>query len=70
MLIENEMEVQLQMMRTSGLGRRKPWTVTKHSMDNLKKIITYLSHVQSIDLLSENLEHDDCNRPFKGHTEG
>jgi hypothetical protein len=57
------------MMRTSGLGRRKSWDVTKHSMDNLKKIITYLSHMQSIDLLSENLEHDDYNRPLKGHTE-
>jgi hypothetical protein len=42
----------------------------KLSKDNLKKIITYLSHMQSIDLLTENLEHDDYNRPLKGHTQG
>ena len=57
-------------MRTSDLGNRKPWAITKHSMDNLKKIITYLSNMQSIDLLSENLEHDDYNGPLKGHTNG
>lgn len=58
------------MMRTSGLWRREPWAVTKLSKDNLKKIITYLSHMQYIDLLTENLKHDDYNRPLKGHTQG
>lgn len=58
------------MIRTSGLERRKPWAVTKHSMDNLKKIITYLSHMQSIEPLSENLDHNYYNRLLKGHTEG
>lgn len=58
------------MIRNSGLGRRKPWAVTKHSMDNLKKIISHLSHMQSIDPLSENLKHNDYNRAFKEHTEG
>jgi hypothetical protein len=58
------------MMRTSGLGKRKPWAVTKNSMDNLKKIIIYLSHMQSIDLLPENLEYGDYSRPLKGHAEG
>ena len=57
-------------MRTSGLGKRKPWATTKHSMGNLTKIITYQSHMQSIDLMSENLEHGDFSRPLKGHREG